>query len=289
MKKVHTNIKLATLDHNIVKYFLSMHFAQRITGVSRVNINGRVVGPVTTKQKIYTLFVFITGNILFAQYIYHYYMAYKDNVIITATLIAAACMFYLSFMLNLIHIRFFNENENVSIYASLQKIDHLLDIGGIKYRNNLHSYVINFLVYCTGLAYLFGFELHFYIEFGFQSTSFIFPLVAEYVLYMELLQLGNMIYFLADRLRILKDKVSINMAMMTDKKYDDEMVLGEKIEGWTDLSLLNFKFNSTSRKNTVICLSTIIEAYNGIGKIYKFQVIKYIQGASERLCRTERG
>lgn len=261
------------LDEEFIKSLRVMYSFQNLLASSRVDLKDRFVTTPSLFQKCYTLLSVIL--LLSADYI----IVHKHNLI----LLDNETLYYLSncvtglqsvtFLFNIIHVRFFNGPTNVHFFVKLQQIDRCMkldrnkSITALLVRVNIFSLVMVLIIFITLL-----------IVAGANGNGSFWPYLgnvySQLSFVIELVSCSNIIYFFCIRARFM-NSIIINYL---DQKKTQQILFSKKHPFYSlfpnriffrRLAAESHNFISS---DTDVYLKEILNGFSEFQDIYRFQV-----------------
>nr|WCC57754.1 gustatory receptor 41 [Papilio dardanus] len=260
------------LEEHFIKIYRCYRRVQTILGSCRVDIRDRFVTAPTVYQKCYTIalvaistYLYICTNILIydnkvPDRSYSYYMYF-----------CVLLLSYVSYICNIIHVRFVNSDENSKFLIQLQKIDRLMEIDG-----NKSMYGFIYLTNIVTLALLLTSYVLLYGASWYKNVRDAIELLGEFcnevTFAIEISHCANTTVFLVTRLRFL-NSIILNHLQKDDENNDEkkESIFPTK-SGMRYIASKTHDFVST---DTYVCLKAILDAYSKFQMLYRFQVLLF--------------
>lgn len=117
------------LNENLIRLFSPFYFVQKILGSCRVDVRDRFVTPPTVMQKCYSLVLVVLSMYSTFNLLHNFFVKklVTDRSMITVYMIGVFALFVVC-LLNVIHVRFVNNAENVKLLLTMQQIDRVMKI-----------------------------------------------------------------------------------------------------------------------------------------------------------------
>nr|WCC57803.1 gustatory receptor 41 [Papilio glaucus] len=256
------------LEEHFIKVFESYRRVETILGSCRVDVRERFVTSPTKYHKAYTIafvvlstYLYISSNNVlyhnkFSNHSYSYYMYF-----------CVILLSYVSYICNIIHVRFINSDENTKFLIQLQKVDRLMDIESNKsmYCFMYHTNIITLTVLL--LSYLFLYGVTWY-ENARHALEHLGEFCNEVTFAIEIIHCANTMVFFVTRLRFL-NSIILNHLQRDDNKTESFFPTKN---GLRYIAAKKHDFLST---DTYSCLRAIFHAFSEFQKLYRFQVLLY--------------
>lgn len=117
------------LNENLIRLFSPFYFVQKILGSCRVDVRDRFVTPPTVMQKCYSLVLVVLSMYSTFNLLHNFFVKklVTDRSMITVYMIGVFALSVVC-LLNVIHVRFVNNAENVKLLLTMQQIDRVMKI-----------------------------------------------------------------------------------------------------------------------------------------------------------------
>nr|WCC57911.1 gustatory receptor 41 [Papilio memnon] len=256
------------LDEYFVKTYRCYRRVQILLGSCRVDVRDKFVTAPTKYHKFYSIVLVVASTYLYIctnkliydnkipNHSYSYYMYF-----------CVMLLSYVSYICNIIHVRFVNSDENSIFLVQLQKVDRLMNVDGNRsmYSFIYHTNIITLSILLTSYLLLYGVSWYKNIR---DAIELLGGFCNEVTFAIEISHCANTTLFFVTRLRFLNSIIS-NHLQKDDIKSQSFFPTKN---GMRYLAAKTHDFVST---DTYICLRAILDAYNEFQKIYRFQVLLY--------------
>ncbi|XP_045763844.1 uncharacterized protein LOC123866365 isoform X2 [Maniola jurtina] len=260
------------LEENHLRLFRPFRAIQMMLGSCRVDARNRFVTSPTKAQKLYTLLCIVICTALYISVAVHFLSrlwAYQNIYYLT---MLAFALHYSTFVCNIVHARFMNNDENVKFYMKTQEIDRKLKINNNKFINDLifnsnivtvgTMVVILLLLYATALSQ----DFIIYI-----SCSGLFYSMLGCML--EWLHCSNLLMVFYIRLRYINAIITNHIEGTDDIKIVDmNKVIIPSMKVLRFIASSAHDFNNSE---TDIYLRDIFEELIRFQNLYRFQVFLF--------------
>ncbi|XP_061378938.1 uncharacterized protein LOC116766385 [Danaus plexippus] len=190
------------LDEGYLKLFAPFRFCQLFFGSCRIDARDRFVTAPTWGQKAYTVIILILAAALHVYVISYNISKLYEYQIIYNICVLFSTLNFIMYALNIIHVRFMNNENNVKFYIQTQKADRKLKISGNNPCNMVLYYInlcsVGFLIVLTlivlSVVYIYSKELF---------ASFAGLLFLQLTSLMEWIFCSNIIIYFCLRLRFI--------------------------------------------------------------------------------------
>lgn len=200
-----------SLDLNFVKVISPVHYLQLFLGASCIDIRNNIIKTVTTYQKLYTVIWIIAVSGSLYHFEASYYIAYfHEDKTLFYTFAFGLLVQYVSYLYNIIYVRFYKGEQTVKVFVLMQKVDCALK------RNNLIStsaknYYMT-IIWSSYVVIAFGCGFALFVFYNIKNALYTLPFgFAIASVYLELISTGTCIYYLAERLRFLNEVIGTNL------------------------------------------------------------------------------
>ncbi|KAJ0179446.1 hypothetical protein K1T71_005158 [Dendrolimus kikuchii] len=257
------------LEKEFVESFQFALYFQMFLGTCRVNSKDRFVTSPTTLQKFYSISLTISTAVMNCYAIHLYFpifFSYDHRVYYLR--LATSGLDFIVFLLNIMHVRFFNLDENSNFYIHLQGTDRALKIDKVNFvyrtlrRLNVFSTVILIIV----IVFLVGFTMALS---DFNVLPFLGILYCNFSFLFEVMYCSNILVYFIIRIRfinaIIKNHIDPdNVIIFTIKKP----ILNEK--NIRCIAARTHDFISTDLYNP---LRELFYGFTKFQNIYRLQVL----------------
>lgn len=261
------------LSHSFVKCFAPIHIAQFLLGSCRTNIKNNIVKSISAQQKLYSFIWILVFTVSFFYLSLHYFHEFyhKDTVLYVATVIGGLVQ-YISYLSNIINVRFFNNTSSKEVYILIQKIDDIMMLKQYRNLKNSQYYWNVVLVMLIVIPFECGFMSYMVLTVEYPALT-VFWAVGLLNTCLDLLLTGSLIYYVTIRLKYLNKIIKYNLSSKNLRFVDcaqsdlnQDLVISLNTGG-TDctpnISLNKFLFS----------LKQILRSYNKITEAFSFTVI----------------
>ncbi|CAK1578541.1 unnamed protein product [Parnassius mnemosyne] len=255
------------LEEEFLKISASYRYLQKFLGSCRVDARDRFVTAPTKYQKAYTVMCIVIATFLFINLnliLYNEMSGKKFNIY--RIIFCALSLNFVTYLLNIIHVRFFNGEDNAKFFCQLQRIDRMLNIENNKIINSfaiiMNIASISFLM----LAYLIICGASWYQEI-IVSMGLLGVLYSQTTFTIEISFCANTIIIFYVRLRFLNSVIrnylhkNIKYAKMGLINYPSE----------ERMCYLASKIHNFASCDTDIYLKEIFDAFSKFQYLYRFQ------------------
>ncbi|XP_013174917.1 PREDICTED: uncharacterized protein LOC106123232 [Papilio xuthus] len=254
------------LEEHFIKIYRCYRRVEVVLGSCRVDVRDRFVTAPTKYQKFYTIalvaistYLYICTNKLIydnkvPNHSYSYYMYF-----------CVMLLSYVSYICNIIHVRFVNSDENSQFLVQLQKVDRVMNIDGNKrmYSFIYHTNVLTLSLLLKSYVLLYGISWYKNVR---DAIELLGEFCNEVTFAIEISHCANTIVFFVTRLRFL-NCILLNHLQKDDNK--NESFFPTK-NGMQYIAAKTHDFVST---DTFVCLRAILDAYSKFQKLYRFQIM----------------
>ncbi|XP_013134665.1 PREDICTED: uncharacterized protein LOC106100383 [Papilio polytes] len=253
------------LDEYFVKTYRCYRRVQILLGSCRVDVRDSFVTAPTKYHKFYSIILVVVSTYLYIctnkliydnkipNHSYSYYMYF-----------CVMLLSYVSYICNIIHVRFVNSDDNSKFLIQLQKVDRLMNVDGNRsmYSFIYHTNIVTLSILLTSYLLLYGVSWYKNIR---DAIELLGGLCNEVTFAIEISHCANIILFFVTRLRFLNSILS-NHLLHQDNSTNQSFFPTKN--GMRCLAAKTHDFEST---DTYICLRAILDAYNEFQKLYRFQ------------------
>ncbi|XP_063823315.1 DNA-directed RNA polymerase subunit beta''-like [Ostrinia nubilalis] len=116
------------LDKSLYETFSVLRILQVLFGSCRVDVRDRFVSSPTVYQKAYTLMIIVMSAFLYMINFVTYLYKYSVNINLYRSAIGTSLIQILMYFLNIIHVRFINNTQNVDFVISMQELDRSMKL-----------------------------------------------------------------------------------------------------------------------------------------------------------------
>nr|XP_032512119.1 uncharacterized protein LOC116766386 [Danaus plexippus plexippus] len=259
-------------DEGHLKLFAPFRFCQLIFGSCRIDARDRFVTAPTWGQKAYTVIILILVAALqlyiichYVSQLYEYPIVYHINVLFTA-------LNSILYALNIIHLRFTNNERNVKFYIKTQKIDRKLKISD----NNpciIFLYNVNLcsVVFVIVMSLIVFFVVYIYNTELFVSFSGLF--FCQLTSLIELMFCSNIIIYFYMRFRFINAIIRNHLKGLPYKKGRNTKFF---IPTRSNMRYLVASLHDFSTSQIDDYLKDIFDAHLQFQELYRWQIIKWI-------------
>ncbi|XP_014361794.2 uncharacterized protein LOC106713498 [Papilio machaon] len=256
------------LEEHFIKIYRWYGHVQTILGSSRMDVRDRFVTAPSKYHKLYTIALVVGSTYLYiytnkllydnkaSNHSYSYYMYF-----------CVMLLSYVSYICNIIHVRFVNSDENSKFLVQLQKVDRLMKIDGNKsmYSFIYYTNVLTLSILLMSYILLYGISWYKNIR---DATELLGEFCNEVTFAIEMSQCANTIVFFITRLRFL-NSIILNHLQKDDNT--NESFFPTK-NGMRYIAAKAHDFVTT---DTFVCLRAILDAYIKFQKLYRFQELDF--------------
>ncbi|KAG7305470.1 hypothetical protein JYU34_009540 [Plutella xylostella] len=258
-----------TADYGIIVRLFSM-----FCGSNRLDYKGNIAVPATKGQTIYTVLVCFCTFLSHLAYVINWYqMYYGNNNLLFATGVVCMLFQFITYSFTIARIRLVKQKDNLNLFSLFYRIDRSLALDS-DHNINKFQYNLNFvLVLAVTILLIGGCLVNVYACIPKYPVFTVLITIAMLTNYLEIVCIGNYVYYLAIRVRILNFKIQSRVKAM--KKVSTHPPKGL-------LAGTGFKvFNETciehhEIRNFTVCLRNILVAYSTISKIFGVQLFTII-------------
>nr|XP_049696938.1 uncharacterized protein LOC110371773 isoform X1 [Helicoverpa armigera] len=281
MKNQKENIKIEylskdILDEEFMKSFSLLYYTQRLIGSTRVQIKHRFVTTPSFLQKCHTLISVILLLGLDYLVIQKYDKILFDRETIYYLSICVTGLQTITFLCNIINVRFMNGDANVELFVNLQQIDRRMNINRNKsittllVKTNVISLVVVLIMFITllGVASAKGTAAFWpYIGIAYSQFSFV----------IELISCSNMFMYFYIRARFINSIIKnyIDQKETQEILYSKERFLSSFFTSKVFMRRLAAGSHNFVSSDTDIYLKQLLEGFFKFQDIYKFQVFMF--------------
>lgn len=274
--KIHNNNEYLSndiLEEEFIKSIRLMYDCQKLMAASRVDIKHRFVVLPSLIQKCYTIFSIIL--LLWLDYIivFNFNLVMFDNETMYTLCNCVTGLQSLTYVCNLIHVRFFNGDENIEFCVKLQQIERCMKLN----RNQSMSALMNRIqiMSLAGVAIIFIILLA--VGYG-KANVFFWPLlgiiVSQFCFVIELVSCSHIFLYFFVRVRfmnaIIKNFIdSKNVQTILHMKWNTFSTLFPSRIYMRRLAAHTHNFVSSE---TDVYVKEILDGFGKFQNIYRFQV-----------------
>jgi hypothetical protein len=273
------------LDDNFVKIFYPYHFLQKIVGCSRVDSRDRFISAPSLYQKLHSLIIICIIFVLQFKLFKFTYDWYGPNFPDLHYLCYAITIVqFISFVFNLIHIRFFNGSTNTKLYIKMQlierslKLDKDAELSSIQYKTNLAT-----VIYLGSLTVIFVL-LAFRVSTNMSVIAFI-QFYSESPFTLELAQCCSVMLHFSYRIKVINgimwNFLYGNDLTPTKSKY----INFPSSESIRNISARTNTYNTCDVDNV---LRDIFVCFNSFRNLYQCQVLAEETNTRQKLASDKR-
>nr|WCC57852.1 gustatory receptor 41 [Papilio machaon] len=256
------------LEEHFIKIYRWYGHVQTILGSSRVDVRDRFVTAPSKYHKLYTIALVVGSTYLYiytnkllydnkaSNHSYSYYMYF-----------CVMLLSYVSYICNIIHVRFVNSDENSKFLVQLQKVDRLMKIDGNKSMYSFIHYTNILTLSILLMSYILLYGISWYKNIR-DTTELLGEFCNEVTFAIEISHCANTIVFFITRLRFL-NSIILNHLQKDDNTNENFFPTKN---GMRYIAAKTHDFVTT---DTFVCLRAILDAYIKFQKLYRFQVLLY--------------
>lgn len=270
MQKTTNKFKL---NDNIITWLAPIYHMNKILGSSRVIVKNKFITTSSSWDKFYSILWMIAVTVSLIHYTKVYYSYYYDkSVVVYIGFSLVMVLQYVSYILNLIYIRFFNKEANIQLYLLLQKINIDLQLDKSKFLTKFAvSRSIIFVILVT-IPYEIFFAVHVIniIEEPIYTIFFCFGLL---IIYVDIVLTGFFVVCLAIHIGYLNNQIiRYNLQFMPEYR-DAGIKRWRSIEICLDtMTRENADKDPAEFSNYVGSVRDILKCYKMVTDLYSFTV-----------------
>ncbi|XP_061378882.1 uncharacterized protein LOC116766386 [Danaus plexippus] len=258
-------------DEGHLKLFAPFRFCQLIFGSCRIDARDRFVTAPTWGQKAYTVIILILVAVLQLYIICHYVSQLYDYPIVYHINVLFTALNSILYALNIIHLRFTNNERNVKFYIKTQKIDRKLKISDnnpcIIFLYNVNLCSVVFVIVTSLIVF---FVVYIYNTELFVSFSGLF--FCQLTSLIELMFCSNIIIYFYMRFRFINAIIRNHLKGLPYKKGRNTKFF---IPTRSNMRYLVASLHDFSTSQIDEYLKDIFDAHLQFQELYRWQVLLF--------------
>lgn len=253
------------INSDLFRAFSCFRKLQYLIGSSRIKVKDGFIGPPTIYQKTYTFIIIIGVTLLYVALDAFYLSYYKDrDHILYLCGVIAIILHYSAYALNLVHVRFCNNDDYIDFCVRLQELDDIMKISRVRLNSVLRRVCKLNVIILVGV--FFSISLSSLLDGSipvvltaytttFSETSFM----------LDLFLCSNIMAYFAIRMRVLNSILVNHLNRdLVDKEFH---ILSKEYVRKLVQNTHNFKFDDTD-----VYLRKILKCFTEFQNLHQFQV-----------------
>ncbi|XP_028168451.1 uncharacterized protein LOC114358634 [Ostrinia furnacalis] len=258
------------ISSGLYKSFASFCFLQMIMGSCRVDTRNRYVTHPSSYQKAFSILIIISTGCMYAIGQVNYITRYRDEY--TLYLLGSTLLIshYTCYVINILQLRFFNNDTNVKFVIKMQEIDRLMKID----RNKRFNDILRKLNNAAILFLLFAFSLYVgSAAYGASSGTAVVLTAAsgigESIMLADLVLCSNIIQYFIMRIRFVNSIIANHLK----EHCALETQFGNCFKSNSFMRKLAAKTHEFRSCNTDVYIKEIMKGFYQFNNLYQSQVI----------------
>lgn len=259
------------LEKEFVNSFQFALRFQMFLGTCRINMKDRFITSPTILQKLYSISLIMTTTVMYCLAIYLYYpILFSYDRGVNSLRFISAIIDYIVFLLNIIHARFMNIDNNSKFYIHLQHTDRIMKINNVNflYRalNRLNVFSTMFLFIAISFFTVLTMALSDFNILPFLGISY-----SNFSFLIEVMYCSNILLYFIIRIKfinaVIKNHIdSDNTVIFTIMKP----LLNER-----NMRCVAARTHDFTTNNLFTPLRELFEGFTKFQDIYRFQVLNF--------------
>ncbi|XP_030025457.2 uncharacterized protein LOC115443980 [Manduca sexta] len=257
------------LEEDFVKSFKLLIYIQMALGSCRVYNKDRFLTSPTIFQKIYTILCIIITITLYAVILNDYSWKYGKTSYLYYLITAVFLVDLITYICNMIQVRFLNSDANIEFFIHLQNMDRLMKI---EHKGTIWTTLrkINNVSLIYFVVGLFGYLFYAIYKGGLINWSYSSLVNSQLTLMLEIGNCSNFVAHFIIRLNIVNCIMCNHLNPNKSKKRPKIYLTVTALKRWiryTTAKTHDFALNDTENY-----LKAIFDGFKKFREIYKFQV-----------------
>lgn len=256
------------VESNLSKTFSFSRTVQLLMGMCRINVkNGSASSP-TVYQKAYTLVIAMFTIGLYYTMFAIYLNKYKVNKNLYRACELITSMHLLAYLMNLTHVRFINNSDNVDFFISMQKLDCCMDLDQnkcvnevLRQINNLSTVLLLFFTITLVIIATVGATLPVIVT----VSAFTF---SELSIILEFNHITNLMVYYTCRIRFVNSIIANHSIRISKYESQDTLLYSKQL-----MRELAAKTHDLRYSDVDVYLHEIFKNFSKCQNLYQFQVI----------------